>query len=661
MEQAKMGDAQPVQLQLPPRNRTPFRTKTLLLGFLLFVMCSTILLGLVYRIGTTRYHYDLLLAKEGMQHLLQGKEHLLTLAQHSPDAHTVAEAQQEFAQALETFTRLEMDLKFVPGVMSYLPWYGQRLHTALHLVPLALALSQAGMASCDILNVLIARLHDPFDDQSHGLMATDIPIFMQNAHIIQTSLSKAVDEVDQLQLSDIQDSHVQNLIHMAHSDLPKLQKWLSGLSNIVSISPVLLGIGTPTNYLIEVLDSTELRPGGGFIGNYGTMTLSEGRLASAYITDTDLLDRPFYTSGRGIPFPPAYRWFDIARGNWGLRDSNLDADFPTNARYAESIYVREGGNVPLQGVIALTPSFIQRALVITGPITLPEYHEKVSAQNLVERIHYHQLGRGGEGPDYIASPDGYSSLRKHFIALLAKHFLARVHQVAASHAFQFLQLLADALQTKDMQLYFNNPDAEIQLHNKYLDAAIQTPPGDDLFVVDANIASNKANNAIKSTLTDNVTIDTDGNATHHATLHYAWLGSNQNYGFPLYRDYVRVYVPKESILQTLTGWQQRGHSQAFGHEVWAGFFTLANDQTHTITLIWHVPHAATHNEHGWQYHTLIQKQAGVVWMTHVQVRLPSCATLRDVSGGSKTPHRQTVILNRPLTENISLDINYICS
>ena len=52
---------------------------------------------------------------------------------------------------------------------------------------------------------------------------------------------------------------------------------------------------------LEVLDSTELRPGGGFIGNYGIATFSGGRLTAAHITDTYLLDKDNLTAGHTIP------------------------------------------------------------------------------------------------------------------------------------------------------------------------------------------------------------------------------------------------------------------------------------------------------------------------------------------------------------------------
>ena len=71
-----------------------------------------------------------------------------------------------------------------------------------------------------------------------------------------------------------------------------------------------------------------------------------------------------------------------------------------------------------------------------------------------------------------------------------------------------------------------------------------------------------------------MTIDTQGNATHHTTIRYLWAKNGQVYGSLLYRDYVRIYVPPNSILQEQDGWQQRGTSQAFGRKVWEGLITL---------------------------------------------------------------------------------------
>src|SRR6266568_2403728 len=477
------------------KGRKSLSKRLYLLAFVCFFLCSgfSFLGYLAYHTAYGRY---LPLAQDGIQHLRRAEALLARMPQNPLDAPTVNQAQHEFAAALTSFTQVNAGLQSLPGlgveVGTFIPVYGARLRAAVHLVPLAVEISQAGMASCDILKVFIAGFHNPFKAQEHGLTMADLAIIDQDFQRIKAAFHMVVDEASQVQPADLQfDPHLTELFATLQKDMPLLQQWLDATGKLLTVFPTLLGIGKPANYLIEVLDSTELRPAGGFIGNYGILTLSGGRVTTAHITDVDLLDKPYTAAGHSIPYPSAYTWFPyyLGAGSWSLSNSNLDADFPTAARYGELNYQREGGNVPVQGVIAITPALISHALEITGPIAIPEYHETVTAQNLIDRIHYHQLGPAGEGPDYVASPDGHSSLRKRFTELLAEHFLAHVRQLAPSALPRFMQLLVNSVRSKDLQIYLNSSVAENLLHQFHLDAAIQSSVGDGLFVVDANLSA----------------------------------------------------------------------------------------------------------------------------------------------------------------------------
>lgn len=514
----------------------------LLLLALLFVVAS-VLSVLGYRGLDRRYRSDVSLAQIGIQHLQKAETLLGASTRNLLDAHVISQAQQEFSSPSAVFSQLNSDLQSIPGIATLVPVYGTRLAAAQCLVPLALALSSSGVAGCDILNVLATKLHEPLLPQAHSITLVDLTRIATDLQQINSTLSPAFAQASQVQPSDVQfDPRISRLVATFHKDLPVLQAWLNDLVQLLPLIPAILGIGTQANYLIELLDSTERRSGGGFIGNYGIATLSGGRLSSARITDVDLLDGRFEAPAHAlIPYPSSYSWFDLAGtpNSWGLRDSNLDADFPTAARYGEQTYMQEGGNLPLQGVIAITPALIEQALTITGPIGVPEYHEIVNAQNLVDRIHYYQLGPTS-GSDLVPSPDGHSSERKRFTELLAEHFLTRVRQLAAADAGKLLQVLINGLHAKDLQIYFNAPQAEALLQLAHLDAAIQLTAGDDLFVVDANIGATKANNFILNTMKDVVTVDTRGNAVHRLTLSYAWTVPGQVYSNNTYLDYVRI-------------------------------------------------------------------------------------------------------------------------
>ena len=211
-------------------------------------------------------------------------------------------------------------------------------------MPLAITATTAGEVGCDVLTLLTTRLKDPLNPAGQGLSAADIATLSASVARLQTLLSQAQTQMAALHPSDLQlDARLAPALSSASALLPTVRDGLQSARALLA-APQVLGVGTPANYLIEVLDSTELRPGGGFVGNYGIATLSGGRLTSLHITDTYLLDLGAQANGVRLKFPQAYSWFPIAP-YWSLRDSNLDADFPTDARNAEQIYHAEGGTL----------------------------------------------------------------------------------------------------------------------------------------------------------------------------------------------------------------------------------------------------------------------------------------------------------------------------
>src|SRR5260370_4921468 len=162
--------------------------------------------------------------------------------------------------------------------------------------------------------------------------------------------------------------------------LPTAQSALGEMSRLLDVMPDLLGIGKPAYYLVVAMDRSELRPGGGFQGNWGILELDGGKQSKARplaLHDVYDLDRMYFKTVHGdtpdpycqhnLPQPPQYYWWwpydhdSTCTIDWGLRDSNLSPDFPTNARTAMSITEQAGqvpDGAPLQGGGAFTPALI---------------------------------------------------------------------------------------------------------------------------------------------------------------------------------------------------------------------------------------------------------------------------------------------------------------
>ena len=123
------------------------------------------------------------------------------------------------------------------------------------------------MTGCAVLNTLISRFHDPLNARNPGLTIADIALIANNLHLVKTLFNQAIDQVNQLQPNDVQfDPRLGKAITAFHTYLPTLRSWVNDAEGLIAVLPSLLGIGIPAHYLIEVLDTTELRPAGGFIG-----------------------------------------------------------------------------------------------------------------------------------------------------------------------------------------------------------------------------------------------------------------------------------------------------------------------------------------------------------------------------------------------------------
>jgi serine/threonine protein kinase len=599
------------------------------------------------------------LAKAGLKHLQTAAYLMQAWVKKPLDMPSLATARREFTMSSASFAQINTDLRPFAGVGTRIPGLGSRLSAALRLASVATEISEAGITSCDVLSLITSRFREPLG-AGRGLTDADLAMLSGELREVETDVSQANAAINALKPGDLQfDSRISKAITLFHQYLPSLQALLHEADQLLPVLPALLGIGGPAFYLVEILDPAELRPGGGAIKDYGFATFIGGRLAAAHVTDVNLLDSQSAAAGSNRALPAVYKWFSPASQGWNLRDSNLDANFPTAASYAEQNYISEGGRVTLQGVIAITPTLMAQALSITGPIAIPELHETITANNVLDRLHYYLLEAESASDNVILSPGGPSTTSKYFMELLAQNFLKRVQQLPSYVLPDILQLLGKALHTKDLQIYFNASAAENLLQMSHTDAGIPPSTGDSFFLVDANTADDTANQFITGALNDQVTIDEQGNVTHRVTIRYSWSKSGTLFGSPVYSDYARVYVPPGSVLHVQQGWQPQGTNEAFKHEVWAASFNLSSGQTLTTTLGWTEKGMVKKDATGWHYQYLIQRQAGVSWAMKVTVTLPPCASKMQTTGGF-TAHGRTETLSRFLYEDTNLAINYHC-
>ncbi|HET9110921.1 MAG TPA: DUF4012 domain-containing protein [Ktedonobacterales bacterium] len=512
--------------------------------------------------------------------------------------------------------------------------------------------------------------------------------------------------------------------------LPLAEQVFGELKNLIDAAPALLGVGQPAYYLAIAMDRSELRPGGGFQGNYGILELDGGKQSKSApfgLKNTYVLDQQYaqkfgaITADCGHPVtdvPNSAWWWPVRCVNvygWGLRDSNLSPDFPTNARAAIQIAQGAGetpNGAPIQGVVAFTPGLIEDILNATGPLPMPEYNITVTASNLEQTIHKYQL----------STPTAQGQDRKQFTHDLASQLLARIKSMHGSGLKTIFSIAEQAIVSKDLQVYLSDPRAELILQQLGLSSTINTGGGDGFFVVDTNDGGNKANLYVSETQTDLVTLLPNGGAYHRLAISVTYNKQGYIYNpgsdtpFNSYSDVQRTYLPGDA---TITGWagftpsifgpsacqgtnyatiisdcsqahgiygvstnsDTPGRTMVMGNLLvlcgstqqgdWGAYNAIqessdcgSNPQPHTETIFlsWYTPHAYTVDASGHgTYSELVEKQAGdqpnlTVYVTRGNLTGPQQITDLDTFNGLTAKAQK--VYSGPLAKNTLVSYNF---
>lgn len=659
------------------------------------VVAASLLLGTLGTVGLAYAQYSHVKSQAtiAVADLKSAETNLKTLETNPFDTTAIAQAHDELGQANAAFIQMNNTIQSIPGILSLTPIVGSKLDAAFKIGPIAVEATEAGMLGCDILSVLASKLKSPLSTNIPGMTNADISTIDAKFNTLYSLASTMLGQIQELPSSAASlDPHLGTLLATVGNHLPEFTQGLQDAKNVVALLPQLLGVGKPANYLLEVMDSTELRPGGGFIGNFGDITLSGGRMqGKPVIKDVDLLDQHY----KGIPVPSQYSWFTAGSGILGFQDSNVDADFPTNAQRAIQLYDYSHGSAVLsnnqgpitsfQGVIGITPWLIEGMLQITGGVTVTDAFGNtisINSTNLIQEIHYHQLAFGQGGPDTVVDPNPIchgTSYRKCFTTRIFSALMSKLGTVSTTSFGALGKLLISSIHTKDIQIYFTAPGAEAMLLHHNLASALTAPQsGDSLMVVDANEGGVKSNNYMDYAWKDQVSLDSSGTATHKLLLTFNWpytTGADGSYAnaYPadgktyVYQDYIRIYVPSHSHITAapnnlaLLGGAP-DITSGFGLKVVEGLIFEPIGTYFYISMSWTVPHAAVQTANGWLYQYAVEKQAGInTRRLEVALTLPSCAQVFGTLQGFTTTGAHTAVYNQAaLLSDVTVSLQYTC-
>jgi hypothetical protein len=463
------------------------------------------------------------------------------------------QAQKEFIASGQDFQQLHDQLQrssTLQAVVTYFPSYRSMLQSAqvasligVDIARIGQIITASGMQIAPSLKgPLLASASQPLvTPQMLNAVSATITQVIPLLNDVQAK-STGLD-LNTLPISAKDRSEIEPVLQR----LPEVIKDLGIAQSMLGVAGWLLGVDAPRTFLVQTMDETELRGAGGFTGQYGELKINGGRVGPFNLQDISLLEYTPTSANQGQTAPTQYSsWWPFA--NFGLRDSNISADFPTTAQLAINLYKQEEGD-QVDGVISFTPVLIEHILNVIGSVYMPDYKVTVTAQNLEDLLHYYQLNNTGITQQEQQTSDTATSVRKRFTNTLASLFLQRVRAASPSQLLAMGQIVLSDLKSRDLEVYFANPTAEAVLEQYGLAGQMdRSTAHDGLYIVQQNLSASKASQYVQTTIHDTVTLDSKGGATHVLQLRLVYNQAGTVYGYDTYYDYLRVYVPPNSRL-----------------------------------------------------------------------------------------------------------------
>jgi hypothetical protein len=427
--------------------------------------------------------------------------------------------------------------------------------------------------------------------------------------------------------------------------------------------PAILGWDAPKRYLVLTQNPAELRPTGGYIGSFGTITFDKGRITERAFQDVFTLDLPW-----DYPFvkPPATltRYLLGPKQPWQLADANWSPDFPTSAQEAVRLYRNEGGSGAIDGVLGINTYTIDELLAVTGPVSVPTYGVTVaSGETTLKTLQNTRVATNA------------TTNRKAFLSAFADRLLDAVLALPparwsdlASHGDQFgAQHLFLA--------WFADSGAQASMEKLGLDGSVRADAGDFVYPVDSNVSPVSKLNAVTDRALDlDVRLDQYGNALNELTVR--WTNRIDTPEARPFRElptleglttlgmYFRLFVPERSRVEAVSAGTTSPINvpadveDASGRTVIANYFRIPPGSAR-LSYRWTSPYAADIGEDGVvTYQLTIQKQPGLrPGPLRLRIAIPAGSTLIDASPGLAVD-RETVTADATFDRDIVVVVRY---
>lgn len=456
-------------------------------------------------------------------------------------------AKSSFASAVREFEEAQKELDRIGGdmlnVFSTLPILS-RISSGKNVVDAGNELTKAAEELSGAIEVL-ASLENPFSfeegeegDRSQKSML-DMFIMMQNKlKVADKSLKKAENALNLVKISDLPPEY-QDKFQKIKDTLPMILSMIDVFEQNSEIFLELLGHNGPRKYLLIFQNNQEMRATGGFIGSYGILHISNGRIKKLLIEG--IYNPDGQLKHNIVPPKPIQK---ISAG-WSTHDANWFPHFPTTAEKIAMFYEYTGGPT-VDGIITMTPVVLQKMLAITGPIEMEEYGTVITSENFIRETQY----------EVEVDYDKSENKPKQFLADLAPKIITSLFESEdPGDASKILEMFSETLKERHIMVHSFSDDVQSVVSDRGWSGEILKTEKDYLMVINSNINGFKTDGVVDETITHSAKISEDGTITNTIKIKREHNGGDTEYEWwnKVNSDYMRVYVPKGSKLISVKG------------------------------------------------------------------------------------------------------------
>ncbi len=387
---------------------------------------------------------------------------------------------------------------------------------------------------------------------------------------------------------------------------------LSQAKPLIKLLPELLGNPNAKTYMILFQNDAELRPTGGFMTAYAFLKVTKGRIEPLASYDIYDLDSRF---NKKVPAHPAIKKY-LNETYLNLRNINMSPDYKVSMDEFYKYYRDIPGLPKPDGIIAIDTRFPVEILKVIGPIGVggwgnfgPQNDPRCDCPQVVYAL------------EEIADRPG-STIRAGRKAVLGPlmHSMMANAMGSPKHTWpKLLNVVLNSIKEKHLIFYFLEDNSQKIAEDFNAAGRIRDYSGDYLHINDANLGGAKTDMFLSREVEQEI-VSENGVVTKTVSISYNNPRKGDNCNLEagalclngVYRDYIRLYVPKGSKLLSVVGSEVKEQvSEEFNKTVFEAFFTMRPQSQSKIVFKYELPALELST-----YKLLIQKQPGLPSIKH---------------------------------------------